>query len=154
KVLVEEVVLSEPELAATVLRLPAVYGPGDKQHRLRSYLPRMADDPATLLLAKGQARWRWTRGFVENVAAVVALAVTNSRSGNHIYNVGDEPTLTECEWVERIGEAAGWRGRVVAVPEDELPDEFRHPLDWRYDLWTDTTRIRSEFGNVQPVPLD
>ena len=28
------------------------------------------------------------------------------------------------------------------------------PLDWRYDLWTDTRLIRFELGCVKPVSLD
>jgi nucleoside-diphosphate-sugar epimerase len=68
--------------------------------------------------------------------------------------VGDEPTLTEREWVERIGAAAGWRGHVVAVSAAELPDHLKQPLDWRYDLWTDTASIRCQLGYVEPVPLD
>jgi nucleoside-diphosphate-sugar epimerase len=34
KILAEQVVLGDPEMAGTVLRLPMVYGPRDKQHRL------------------------------------------------------------------------------------------------------------------------
>jgi len=154
KILVEQVVLSEPELPATVLRLPAVYGPGDRQHRLQSYLRRMADDRAVIRLEEGQAGWRWTRSFVENVAAAVALAITDPRGANRVYNVGDEPTLTEREWVEQIGAAAGWSGDIDAVPVAELGNDLSDQLDWRYDLWTDTRRIRSELGYVQPVPLD
>jgi nucleoside-diphosphate-sugar epimerase len=154
KILVEETLLGDPELPVTVLRLPAVYGPGDKQHRLRPYLQRMASDGAPLLLEEGQAGWRWTRGFVENVAAALALVVGDRRSVGHVYNVGDEPTLTERDWVQRITAVAGWRGDVVSVPQPELPDDLRQPVDWRYHLWTDTTAMRSELGYVPPVPLD
>ncbi|NNG17288.1 MAG: NAD-dependent epimerase/dehydratase family protein [Gemmatimonadales bacterium] len=154
KILVEHVVLSEPDLPATVLRLPAVYGPGDRQHRLRPYLQHMVDGRPAILLEEGQAGWRWTRGYVENVARAVALAVTDAPSAHRIYNVGDEPTLTEREWVERIGAAAGWTGDVVTVSATGLPDQMRQPLDWQYDLWTDTRRIRSELGYVEPVSLD
>ena len=154
KILVEQVMLGEPELASTVLRLPAVYGPGDRQHRLREYLRRMADARATLVLSEVQASWHWTRSFVGNVAAAVALAVTDPRSDNHVYNVGDEPTLTEREWVERIGVAVGWRGKLGTVPAAEFRDESDQTFDWRYELWTDTTRLRSDLGYLQPVPLD
>lgn len=153
KILVEQVLLDEPELPATVLRLPAVYGPGDAQHRIRPYLRRMVDDRPAILLEERQASWRWTRGFVTNVAAAVALAVTEPRRAHGVYNVGDEPTLTEREWVERVGAAAGWQGRVVAVPASELPQPLAQPFDWRYDLWTDTTRICRELGYLEPVPL-
>jgi nucleoside-diphosphate-sugar epimerase len=153
KILVEEVLLNEPDLPAVVLRLPAVYGPGDRQHRLRPYLQRMVDDRPGILLHQEQAVWRWTRGFVVNVAAAVALAVTDASSTRRVYNVGEEPALTEREWVERIGAAAGWKGEVVAVPRERMGDHLKQLFDWRYELWTDTARIREELGYAEPVPL-
>lgn len=42
KILAERALL-ESRLPATVLRLPAVYGVGDPQHRLRPYVRRMQD---------------------------------------------------------------------------------------------------------------
>jgi nucleoside-diphosphate-sugar epimerase len=61
-----------------VVRLPAVYGPGDKQHRLLPYVRRMDDERPAVLLTTDQAGWRWTRGYVVNVAAAIALAVRHS----------------------------------------------------------------------------
>jgi nucleoside-diphosphate-sugar epimerase len=154
KILIEQLVLGVQELPATVLRLPAVYGPGDKQHRLKPYLERMSRDGGPILLEQAQASWRWTRGFVENVAAALALAVKDPRSVGHVYNVGDDPTLTEREWVTRIAALAGWRGEILAVPRAELPPDDRQPVDWRYHLWADTTALCAELGYVRPVPLD
>jgi nucleoside-diphosphate-sugar epimerase len=153
KLLVERVVMGEPELPGTVLRLPAVYGPGDRQRRLRPYLRRMDDGRPAILLGEAQAGWRWTRGYVENVAAAVALAVADARAAGRVYNVGEEPAPTERAWVEQIGAAAGWAGAVVTVPDAALPEPLRAPFDWRYDLATDTRRIRDELGYVEPVPL-
>jgi len=118
KIDVEQVMMNVPELPAAVLRLPAVYGPGDAQHRLRPYLRRMIEHQE-VLLQNEQAAWRWTRGFVENVAAAIALAVVDARSAGRIYNVGEEPAPTEQEWVERIGAAANWNGAVVSVSANE-----------------------------------
>jgi nucleoside-diphosphate-sugar epimerase len=66
KILVGQVLLTEPDLPATVLRLPAVYGPGDAQHRLRPYLRRMVDGRPGILLQEEQSTWRSTRGYVGN----------------------------------------------------------------------------------------
>jgi len=154
KVLVERVLLTEPDLPATLLRLPAVYGPGDSQHRIRPYLQRMMDGRPGILLQQEQAAWRWTRGYVGNVAVAIALAVADARTVRRVFNVGDEPTLSEREWVERIGFAVGWKGGVVAVSESELPSHLKQPLDWRYDLWTDTSSIREELGYVESILLD
>jgi len=154
KVLVEQVLLAESGLSVTVLRLPAVYGPGDAQHRLRPYLQRMLDGRAGILLHEEQAAWRWTRGYVGNVAAAIALAVADPRTVRRVFNVGDEPALSERKWVERIGAAVGWRGGVVAVSASELPKHLKQPFDWRYELWTDTSSIREELGYVELIPLD
>jgi nucleoside-diphosphate-sugar epimerase len=142
KILVERVALGDAGLPCTVLRLPMVYGPGDEQHRLAPYLRRMADGRRVIPLDEGLARWRCLRGYVADVAAAVARAATDARAAGRVYNVAEPTAFTEAEWVARIGEAAGWGGRVVAVPRGRLPVAFRT----EQDLVTDTTRIRAELG--------
>jgi nucleoside-diphosphate-sugar epimerase len=151
KILVERAVLTDPELSGTVLRLPKVYGPGDTGHHLFEYLKRMDEDQLSITLEEGQAQWRWTRGYVENVAAAIALAATHEAAGNRIYNVGGERALAESEWVLRIGQAAGWHGQIQPVPRRLLPDNSAPPYDWRHHLAADTSRIRAEFGYTEPV---
>jgi nucleoside-diphosphate-sugar epimerase len=154
KLLVEHAVLDHPALQGTVLRLPAVYGPGDGQHRLFAYLKRMDDGRPAILLEPGLAGWRWTRGYVENVAQAIALAVTDDRAAGQIYNVGEEVAHTEVEWVRRIGEAAGWHGALVTAPCDRLLQHLASELNMAQDLVTDSARIRAELGYHEPVPPD
>jgi nucleoside-diphosphate-sugar epimerase len=148
---VERAVLGDPRLPGTVLRLPMVYGPGDRQHRLFPYLKRMDDGRPAILLEENQARWRWTRGYVENVAAAVARAAVEERATGQIYNVGEPDAPTEAEWVEQIGRAAGWRGEVVAVLPEFLPKALLMAVDWRHHLVTDTSRLRNLLGFTEPV---
>jgi len=152
KILVERLVMGEPSMRGTILRLPAVHGPGDKQHRLFPYLKRMDDGRPAILLDEGLARWRWTRGYVENVAAAIALAVVDERAAGRIYNIGEEGPLPEAEWVRRIGEAAGWDGEVIPLPGERLPPHLREKYDRSQDLVVDTTRIREELGYREPIP--
>jgi nucleoside-diphosphate-sugar epimerase len=153
KILVERAAQDDPDLPATVLRLPAVYGPGDYQHRAFAHAKRMDDRRPAILLDEAHARWRWTRGYVENVAAAIALAAADPRAAGRVYNVGDEPVMSEAEWVRALGRAAGWHGRVVPVPRAELPPHLAEDLDWTHHLAADTTRIRTELGFKEPVPL-
>lgn len=151
KILVERAVRSDERARATVLRLPAVYGPGDRQQRTFEHLRRMDDGRPTILLEAGRARWRWTRGYVEDVAAAIALAVMDERAAGRIYNVGESAASTEAEWVRRIAAAAGWDGAVVAAPRESLPEHLRADLDWSCHLDVDTSRIRRELGYAETV---
>lgn len=146
KILVEQTVLHQDHTPATALRLPAVYGPGDRQRRIRDYLDKMDGGASSIVMGEGEAGWSWCRGYVGNVAAAIAGAVTRDRAAGRCYNVADEPTLTERQWIEAIGSAAGWKGEVKTVADPELPEEQRKPFDWRYGLALDTSRIRSELG--------
>ena len=154
KILVERVVMSDPDLPGTVLRLPMVYGPGDYQHRLFSYLKRMDDERPAILLDEAEAQWRWTHGYVENVADAIAMAVTDDRASERIYNVGEPFTFTMAEWVDKIGQAAGWQGRAVLVPRGCLPEPLRYGINAEQDIVVDTSRIRRELGYKERVGLE
>lgn len=156
KILVERAVLGDPKLAGTVLRLPAVYGPGDGQHRLLGYVKRMDHRRPAILLEAGISRWCWSRGFVENVAAAIALAVTDPRAAGRTYNVADAPDFTELDWARKIAGALEWEGRFVIAPDGSLPDALAW---WRggspqHHLVANTQRIRKELGFTEIVPLD
>jgi nucleoside-diphosphate-sugar epimerase len=150
KILVERVVMRERELPATVLRLPMVYGPGDHQHRLAPYVKRMLDGRRAIPLNQGLARWRCLRGYVEDMAAAVALAVTDPRSAGRVYNVAEPTAHTEAEWVRRIGAVLGWRGAIVPVYGGKMPV----PFNTDQDLCVDSNRIRAELDYREVVDPD
>ena len=154
KILVERVVMGDHSLPGSVLRLPAVYGPGDYQHRLFGYLRRMDDGRPAILLGEDMASWRWTHGYVEDVAAAIALAVTDERAAWRVYNVGEADPLPWAEWVREIGRAAGWSGEVVVVPEDRLPGRLDWGLDTEQRWVADTARIRRDLGYRETVTRD
>jgi len=62
KVAVERTVRSDPDLAATVLRLAMVYGPGDPLHRCFPVLKRMLDGRLLIPFEERVARWQSPRG--------------------------------------------------------------------------------------------
>ena len=151
KILVEKLVMDEPELPGTILRLPAVYGPGDYQHRLFPYLKRMDDGRPAIPLEEGVASWRWTHGYVEDVAEAIVLAVTDERATGRIYNGGEPEPLPWSEWVRQIGHAAGWNGGILGVPKGSLPNNLMAGLNPDQDWIVDTSRIRQELGYRESV---
>ena len=125
KILVEREFLRDE--SAVVLRLPKVYGPGGNA------------DLATVYSARGHPDWRWTHGYVENVAAAIALAATHPRAQG-IYNVGEDPTPT-------VGE------RLQHLPPPDIPVS-KEAFNYDQDIAYDTRRIRSELGYVEPVSYE
>ena len=120
KILVEKFILKDRRVAGTVLRLPKVYGPGDNA------------DLATVYRYRHHPHWRWTHGYVENVAHAIALAVTDERAKGKIYNVGEEitPSIEE---------------RLRTLPRSDMPVDER-PANFTQDIVYDTSLIRRELG--------
>lgn len=144
KILVERIVQSDPALPGTVLRLPAVYGPGDRLHRFASPWRRIADGRPAILVGRAQAAFRWTHGYVEDVAHAIALAVTTERARGRVYNVGEASTPTIAGRVEAFGRALGWGGRVAVLEEARLPPALATTGNFEQPLACDTSRIRRE----------
>lgn len=153
KILVERVVMSEPALPCAVLRLPAVYGPGDRQRRFHNLVKRMDDGRVAIAMDAAGADWRWTHAYVEDVAHAISLATLDTRSAGRIYNVGEQQPLSMEDRAQAVAEAAGWSGRIVRVPTDRLPEAMRAGVDTQQELVTDSSRIRSELGYREVTPL-
>ena len=151
KILVESVVMSNPDLPCSVLRLPATYGPGDKKHRLFHLLKRMDDGRPAILIERGLANWRWTRGYLENVAAAICAVAGDQKCAGRIYNVGALSGLPESEWINSIAAEVGWQGQIVPVDPKDLPEQMRSNFAWQHHLETDTSLIRKATGLVDPV---
>jgi nucleoside-diphosphate-sugar epimerase len=125
KILVERAVLSCRDITATVLRLPKVYGSGTNA------------DLRTVYGARHHPQWRWTHGYVENVAAAITLAATHSAAGGRVYNVGEAYTPAVEE-------------RLRGLPASELRADENH-FHYEHDIAYDTSRIRTELGYREPV---
>lgn len=153
KILVERVVMTEPALPCAVIRLPAVYGPHDRQRRFRQWLKRMDDGRPAILMDAAEARWRWTYGYVEDMAHAIVLAALDSRSAGRIYNVGERDTLSLEERARAVAEAAGWQGRIVLAPPGALPERQRFGVATEQDVVSDSARIRTELGYTEITPI-
>jgi nucleoside-diphosphate-sugar epimerase len=77
KIPAERMVMNDRDLSGTVLRLPMVYGPGDPLHRFYPVVKRITDQRPHIIFPDRWAAWQSPRGYVENVAAAIALAATD-----------------------------------------------------------------------------
>lgn len=147
KILVEQKLRELAPVPVTIVRLPMVYGPGDPQRRVQAEVARLRPQAGDLTLNAVEAAWRCTRGFVEDVAAAIVLAGLAPGATGQTYNVGEPDALTQREWLELIGRAAGWPGRVRTDPA--VPPSL--PADWSVSLVTSTVRIREQLGYSEAV---
>lgn len=126
KILAEREAAANPALSATILRLPKVYGQGGNA------------DLATVYAYRHHPRWRWTHGYVENVAWAIALAATHSAAAGRVYNVGEASTPTVAE-------------RLRDLPPSGIPVDTESPFNFDQNIVYDTSRIRTELGYREPV---
>jgi nucleoside-diphosphate-sugar epimerase len=151
KIPVEREILGNRELPGTVLRLPMIYGPGDPLHRFGGLVKRMDDHRPAILFEEKLAAWRSPRGYVENVAAAIALAATSDRAAGRIYNVAETESFSELEWALQVASAAGWDGNFITLPADRTPPHLKVPGNADQHWVVDTTRIRQELGYREPI---
>jgi nucleoside-diphosphate-sugar epimerase len=129
KILVEREILGNPDLPGVILRLPKVYGPGNNA------------DLATVYGFCHQPQWRWTHGYVENVAAAIVLAAGHPAASGRIYNVGEASTPT-------VGE------RLACLPPSSIPADESTQFDLAQDIAYDTSTIRAELGCAEHVSYE
>jgi nucleoside-diphosphate-sugar epimerase len=140
---VEQVVLSEPSLPTSVLRFPAVYGPGS--YRRQEWIKRMLDRRPAIILGKEEATFRFSHGYAQDIGAATALAAMNERSAGRIFNVGEKDVPTERKRLEDFARVMGWSGRIVEMDDEQVPGADEPP-DYQQDWVLDTTRIRRELN--------
>lgn len=154
KVAVEQTLRSNAEAPTTVLRLPMIYGPGDRLHRLWPLIKRIDDRRPAILFDEEVASWRSPRSYVENVAHAIALAATIEPTSHRTYNVAESESLSELEWARTVGEVLGWNGRLVVLPSPEAPRHLRARGNLKQQWSADSSLIRRELGFAETVPRD
>jgi nucleoside-diphosphate-sugar epimerase len=150
KLLVEEDLAQTHGLPLTILRLPLVYGVGSLGGFSR-HLAQMRGEVKTITFDGAAANWKACWSYAKNIAAAIALAITDERSVGRCYNLADPDPPTYREWLGQLAAEVGWKG--VFLPQDRsqlLQDSIvvENPLqDWHLD----TSRIRDELGFTESL---
>ena len=138
-------------MSATILRLPMVYGPSDHLRRFFPIVKRIDDGRPAILFTEDVAAWRSPRGYVENVAAAVALAATSPQAAGRIYNVAEQESFSELEWAKKVADRMGWQGRFVVLPRERIPENLLTPGNFAQHWVASSDRIRRELGYEEIV---
>jgi nucleoside-diphosphate-sugar epimerase len=157
KIPVEETYQSAKNLNFCIVRLPYVYGPGDKDRRVAHYLKRMAENKE-IFIDEVIGNWKNSRSYVENVAIALRLVIEGGYSKS-IYNISSLEDLTEKEWIERIAASIGWNGEVKVTSNRQkvmlpLIEEFPEAADYKQHLMLDSHKIRTELNFKEEVDLE
>lgn len=116
---VEEVYASR---GATILRLPMVYGPRDRQRREEPVLRRVRAGRDRIPVGSGT--WLGTKGFVDDAGRGVCLAVESEAAAGEVFNLGESVTYPMGMWARMILDAAASGAELVRVPDDRLPPDL------------------------------
>lgn len=141
---------------ATVLRLPMVYGPGDRQfeHRHGAMLHHLLDRRRTYVIGEREQGRIWTYDHVTNVAAAILHAATSDAATGQAWNIGESSIRTQRRWVELIAEVGGHTFEFHVVPDAMLPNadgaETNRPA---FHILVDCNAFRRATGFVSPVDL-
>jgi nucleoside-diphosphate-sugar epimerase len=116
---------------------------------LYAYIRRQDDERPAILLEETAAVWRWARGYAEDAAHALALAIESEERAGRIYHVSAPVAHEQTDWVRRIAAVVGWEGSIVTVPR--LPDPLHIDVDFNQHYDLDTSRIRAELGYAEVV---
>ena len=135
----------------TILRLPMVYGPGDKQRRFRWAIEPMAKGEKCLLIPKAWGEFLTTYGYIDNVAAAIAITIGNSKAARQVFNVAEETPTDHFKWADRIANVMKWSGTIETTEDPDHPFARRiRALDLTVPFRIDGRRLRNqlEFSDI------
>ena len=142
----------------THFRYPVVYGPRNVSPQDWSIIRRILDG-RNQLIVPGGGTTLVSRGFAENVAHGVLLAVDNpEKSGGQIYNIADESsTLTNREWIRLVAQLMNHEFEFIEIPFDMLPPAFADAVPVTlvpYHQVMDLSKIKQQLGYKDVVPVE
>ena len=114
----------------------------------------MDDQRPAILMQEDFAKFIPPRGYVEDVAAGIALATASPRAAGRVYNIAAAHDFSELDWARKIGDAIGWKGALIPAPAEQLPGHLRMPFNAEQHWVVSSKRIREELGFVESVSLD
>lgn len=142
----ENLEIEETYLAAgaTILRLGAVYGEHDYQHRFEPVLRRVRAGRTRMPVGAGT--FLFGRIYAGDVAqAVVATLVTPGSAGQCL-NIAEAETAAMRLFYERLITAAGAGLELVRVPDEALPADLRSTAAVSQHLLVSSAKARSTLG--------
>ncbi|HUT86958.1 MAG TPA: NAD-dependent epimerase/dehydratase family protein [Candidatus Heimdallarchaeota archaeon] len=163
KVLMEKAVFeahARGDFDVTILRWPALYGPRDTTPREWYYVKQALDGRRRIPVANGGLSL-FSRGYLENMAHTVVLALENDVASGQVYNAADAHAMTPRQIIAMIGEIIEHEWEIVSIPRQLMPAFSQSqgrpfspdPYDIEPHVLMDLAKIKGELGYRDLVPL-
>ena len=94
------------------------------------------------------------RGYVENVAHAIAVVPTSDQATGRIYNICEEPSLSELAWQSKIAKQMNWQGKFVVLPRGQTPKHLLQTGNAAQHVVASSERIRTELGYQDMVEIE
>ena len=134
-----------------IVRYPRVYGPRAYGPSEWYFVKRIRDDRKHVILG-GDGMTVIQRGYSENLAHAVILALESPKANGQIYNLGDERALTVRGIATLIAEALDHQWEMVPMPFAAAP--LGDPFAAYGHTLLDLTKIKTELGYQDVVPVE
>ena len=142
---------------ATHFRYPIIYGPRHPGPAEWCIIRRIKEGRKQIIVPGGGMALI-SRGFAENMAHAILLAVDNpTASEGQIYNITDERVLTTREWIRLVAQVLNHEFEFVEIPFNMLRHDFNNtPTQalFPYHRVQDITKIKEQLGYREVVPVD
>ncbi|NUP47770.1 MAG: NAD-dependent epimerase/dehydratase family protein [Catenulispora sp.] len=129
---------------AVVLRLGAVYGEHDYQHRQEFILRRVRAGRTKIPVGAGTILF--SRVYVGDVATAVAAALETAAVEGQVFNIAESATPSMRLLAEQILAVAGSDAQLVPVPDQVLPADLRITRAGAQALLFDASKARQDLG--------
>lgn len=157
KIPIERALARTSDLSWSVLRLPMVYGPGDRNRRFAWAIGAMAAGSAVLKIDAEWATWRTSLGYIDDVAEALVLAAVHPDADRRTFNVGPGEVKSNLEWAGILSNLSGWGGKLQIVSRNQMPESTRSRLaglDLSVPISLSTASIRECLGYSEVTALE
>ncbi|MEL6567227.1 MAG: NAD-dependent epimerase/dehydratase family protein [Pseudomonadota bacterium] len=138
----------------TILRLPMVFGPNDRQRRFEWMAAPMRAGANAIEAPAAWLDWVTTYGFEENVGAAIALAAAHPEAAREVFNVVDFAPVSHRQWIARLADHFRWSGEVrTSQGEDGALAKAVSRLNLAVPLDMSGERLSQRLGFVPPVSI-
>lgn len=152
KIPIEQAARADKRFESTIMRLPMIFGPHDKQHRF-GWVIRNAVAGRPFAIDERAAGWLNSYGYIDDMAEALVLAATHPHAGGRTFNVAQPKDRTVREWAQIILDVMAIKAEVVEVPAgvNGIMADRAEASNLAYPLTLDSARIRAELGYVEIV---